>query len=181
MAPKCPQLRIIVSMTPLPAAERNVLTQWASSVNVELLTLEELEAWGATEGILCVPGPVAGVPEDHEIDRLRVITISYTSGTTGEQPYGLLRAEQALTDPFLRRPEGCCSHQLEHGHHCHLQLARFESEHCQQGVDVPVIPPLGAHVSRFRHLYVQESHADAADSYEASPAQLPPIVYDFIV
>lgn len=73
-------------MVPLAPAERNVLTQWAQSVGVELLTLEELEAWGKTTEVQCAPGPVPGAPEDHEIDRLRVITISYTSGTTGEPP-----------------------------------------------------------------------------------------------
>jgi long-chain acyl-CoA synthetase len=83
LAPKCPSLRVIVSMDPLLHGEKDVLTQWASSVNVELLDMLELEKWGSTEGIRCDPGPVKGVPGEHELDRDRIVTISYTSGTTG--------------------------------------------------------------------------------------------------
>ena len=81
MAPKCPSLRVIVSIDPIPAAEREVLTQWASSVNLELLAFSELEAWGAAEEIRCVPGALRG---EEELDKNRVLTISYTSGTTGK-------------------------------------------------------------------------------------------------
>jgi long-chain acyl-CoA synthetase len=71
-------------MDPLARAERDVLTQWASSVNVELLDMVEFEKWGMEDGVRCDPGPVKGVPGEHELDRERIVTISYTSGTTGE-------------------------------------------------------------------------------------------------
>jgi len=70
-------------MDPLTRSERDVLSQWASSVNIELLDLLELEAWGEEEGVRCDPGPVKGVPGELELDKGRIATISYTSGTTG--------------------------------------------------------------------------------------------------
>ena len=85
MAPKCPSLRVVVSIDPLPPAERSVLAQWAASVDVELLILDELEQWGASESVHCPPGPVKGVKGEDELDRLRIATISYTSGTTGKR------------------------------------------------------------------------------------------------
>ena len=83
IAPRCPTLRIVVCMDPLPASEREVLSQWASTVDVELLDMLELEKWGAQEGVRCDPGPVKGVPGEFELDRDRIVTLSYTSGTTG--------------------------------------------------------------------------------------------------
>lgn len=70
-------------MDTLPRAERDVLAQWASSLNIELLDMLEFEKWGMEEGNYCAPGPVKGVPGEHELDRDRIVTISYTSGTTG--------------------------------------------------------------------------------------------------
>jgi long-chain acyl-CoA synthetase len=70
-------------MDTLPRAERDVLSQWASSVGVELLDMAEMERWGAEEGVRCAPGPVKGLEGEDELDRDRVVTISYTSGTTG--------------------------------------------------------------------------------------------------
>jgi long-chain acyl-CoA synthetase len=83
IAPQCPSLRVIVTMDTLPRAERDVLSQWASSVGVELLDMAEMERWGAEEGVRCAPGPVKGLEGEDELDRDRVVTISYTSGTTG--------------------------------------------------------------------------------------------------
>lgn len=60
-----------------------MLSQWASSVGVELLDMAEMERWGAEEGVRCAPGPVKGLEGEDELDRNRVVTISYTSGTTG--------------------------------------------------------------------------------------------------
>lgn len=88
-APRCPVLRVIVSMDPLPRAERELLTQWAASIDVELLDMLELEVYGTEAGVRCDPGPVRGVPREEELDRERIVTISYTSGTTGES--GLIR------------------------------------------------------------------------------------------
>lgn len=71
-------------MDPLSKAEHSVFASWASSANVELLFLSDLEKWGQEEGIKCEPGPVKGIAGEDELDQKRVVTISYTSGTTGE-------------------------------------------------------------------------------------------------
>lgn len=81
IAKACPTLRVIVSMDPMTPTEMSVLQAWASSVDVELLTLADMEVWGAQQGIWTEPGPLAG---EEELDMKRVITISYTSGTTGK-------------------------------------------------------------------------------------------------
>ena len=70
-------------MDTLTRSERDVLNQWATSVDIELLDLLELEAWGNEEGVRCDPGYVKGVPGELELDKQRIVTISYTSGTTG--------------------------------------------------------------------------------------------------
>ena len=70
-------------MDPLAKAERDVLTQWAQSVQVEMIDMLEMERWGGEQGIRCDPGPVKGVSGEDELDRERIVTISYTSGTTG--------------------------------------------------------------------------------------------------
>jgi long-chain acyl-CoA synthetase len=83
IAPDCPTLRVIVSMDPLTKSETRVLALWAESIGVELLTLAEFEQWGTQEGVKCEPGPVRGIAGEEELDQKRVVTISYTSGTTG--------------------------------------------------------------------------------------------------
>lgn len=84
LAPKCPSLKVIVTLDPLSRPERAALTEWADSIDVELLDMSELERWGQEEGVRCDPGPVRGVEGEHELDRDRIVTISYTSGTTGK-------------------------------------------------------------------------------------------------
>ena len=84
MAPRCPTLKVVVTMDPLPPAERDVLTQWAEHVGLELLDMGELETWGATPEVHIEPGPIKGDLRDEEIDIGRILTISYTSGTTGQ-------------------------------------------------------------------------------------------------
>ena len=76
-----------------------MLAQWAANVNIELLDILELEAWGASEGVRCDPGPVKGVAGEYELDRDRIITISYTSGTTGQSDgaYWEMRSEMIGT------------------------------------------------------------------------------------
>ncbi|OCF43256.1 long-chain acyl-CoA synthetase [Kwoniella heveanensis CBS 569] len=96
IAPECPSLKIIVSMDPLAPAEHNLLSQWAASLNLELLSMEDLEKWGASEGVKCEPGPVRGVAGELELDRERIVTISYTSGTTGD-PKGVVLTNKNLT------------------------------------------------------------------------------------
>ena len=71
-------------MDHLPRSEFDVLKSWAESVGIELLDMQELEKWGTQEGIRCDPGPVKGVSGEDELDFKRVITITYTSGTTGK-------------------------------------------------------------------------------------------------
>jgi long-chain acyl-CoA synthetase len=93
LVPKCPSLRVIVSIDTLPPAEKTVLQDWANHVGIELLELPELERWGASEGIRTDPGPVKGLQGELELDQERVASISYTSGTTGE-----LCFYHALTD-----------------------------------------------------------------------------------
>ena len=105
-------------MDPLTTSERDVLTQWASTVNVELLDMLEFEAWGGEEGVRCDPGPVKGVPGELELDMGRIATISYTSGTTGmSECY-----EQKLT---ARQPQGSCLDKLQL-YYCH-RLERSRS------------------------------------------------------
>lgn len=83
IAKDCPTLRVLVSMNDLPRAEMAVLQSWASSVGIELLLMSDLEKWGASAKVKCEPGPVPG---EEELDMKRVLTISYTSGTTGRSP-----------------------------------------------------------------------------------------------
>ncbi|WWC60634.1 uncharacterized protein I303_103208 [Kwoniella dejecticola CBS 10117] len=96
IAPHCPSLKVIVSMDPLPYAERKLLTEWAASLNIELLVMDELEKYGATDGIYLEPGPVKGVAGDLDLDRERVVTVSYTSGTTGD-PKGVVLTNKNIT------------------------------------------------------------------------------------
>jgi long-chain acyl-CoA synthetase len=83
VVPRCPSLRVIVCLDPLPEAEQKVYTEWANHVGVELLDFAELEQWGASDGIRADPGPVKGLQGEQELDQGRVASISYTSGTTG--------------------------------------------------------------------------------------------------
>jgi long-chain acyl-CoA synthetase len=85
IAKSCPTLKVVVSMDPLSATELSVLQAWASSVDVEILTMPDLERWGAGSDMFVEPGPLAG---EEELEMKRVVTISYTSGTTGEY-YGV--------------------------------------------------------------------------------------------
>jgi long-chain acyl-CoA synthetase len=85
IAHKCPSLRIIVSMDPLPTAEKAVLKSWAEHAGLELLDMGELEKWGSESGVALPSGPVEGAgPEEERLMSERVVTISYTSGTTGK-------------------------------------------------------------------------------------------------
>ncbi|WVQ65243.1 uncharacterized protein L199_003416 [Kwoniella botswanensis] len=96
IAPKCPSLKIVVSMDPLPRSEHELLSQWAASLGLELLVLDDLEKYGSMDGVFIEPGPVKGVQGELELDRERVVTISYTSGTTGD-PKGVVLTNKNLT------------------------------------------------------------------------------------
>ncbi|KAK4684188.1 long-chain acyl-CoA synthetase, partial [Tremellales sp. Uapishka_1] len=105
IAPKCPSLKAIVTMDVLPPAERDVLTQWAASVGVELLDMAEMEKWGSLEENKIEPGPVKGVPGEAELDEQRIVTISYTSGTTGD-PKGVVLTNSNLTTAVISNSLG---------------------------------------------------------------------------
>ncbi|WWC88193.1 uncharacterized protein L201_003098 [Kwoniella dendrophila CBS 6074] len=96
IAPKCSSLKVIVSMDTLSRSEHNLLSQWASSLGIELLNMDDLEKYGSTDGVYVEPGPVKGVQGELELDRERVVTISYTSGTTGD-PKGVVLTNKNMT------------------------------------------------------------------------------------
>lgn len=102
LAPRCPSLRAVVSMDPISAAERDVLSQWAASVGILLLDQTELEEWGCQPGNYCTP---ALSPEEKEIDRKRIVTISYTSGTTGN-PKGVVLTNWNMTSAVVSNSYG---------------------------------------------------------------------------
>ncbi|KAK8865621.1 hypothetical protein IAR55_000765 [Kwoniella newhampshirensis] len=105
IAPECPALRVVVSMDPLAPNEYTVLSQWASSAGVELLILDELERWGQQDGVFTEAGPVKGNPEDEELERQRIVTISYTSGTTGD-PKGVVLTNGNLVYAAISNAKG---------------------------------------------------------------------------
>ncbi|KAF2672439.1 long-chain-fatty-acid-CoA ligase/ protein binding protein [Microthyrium microscopicum] len=84
IAPRCPSLKIIICMDPLSAGEvkgeskRELLNQFAKEAGVQILEFTEVEKLGAAS-----PRPInPPTPED-------IVTINYTSGTTGD-PKGVV-------------------------------------------------------------------------------------------
>ncbi|BEJ13229.1 hypothetical protein CspHIS471_0304030 [Cutaneotrichosporon sp. HIS471] len=102
MAPLCPSLRVIVTMDPISAAERDVLSQWAASLGILLLDQLEMEEWGAQADNF-VPPTVAD--DEIEIDQNRIVTISYTSGTTGN-PKGVILSNWNMTSAVISNAYG---------------------------------------------------------------------------
>jgi long-chain acyl-CoA synthetase len=84
LAPKCPALKLIISMDPLDADEapgfskKALLSQWAQEKGVLVYSMAEVEAIGQAN-----PRPMVPPTRDN------YITINYTSGTTGN-PKGVL-------------------------------------------------------------------------------------------
>ncbi|KAH9946225.1 acetyl-CoA synthetase-like protein [Epithele typhae] len=72
LAPKCPKLRMIVSMDALSEQTKNVLATWGETVQVEVKEMSEIEDFGRANLL-----PVIQPTSD------QVATICYTSGTTG--------------------------------------------------------------------------------------------------
>jgi long-chain acyl-CoA synthetase len=79
LKPKLPKLKIIISLDPLDAGEqaghskRDLLSAIASDAGIQIMSIEQVEALGESLGPLQLRPPV---PSD-------LITINYTSGTTG--------------------------------------------------------------------------------------------------
>ncbi|KAK1775555.1 hypothetical protein QBC45DRAFT_241285 [Copromyces sp. CBS 386.78] len=84
LAPRCPTLKLIISLDPLDAGEpaghtkRELLNAAAANVGVKIFSIDEVEALGVKSGLSMKP------PKRED-----VLTINYTSGTTGD-PKGVL-------------------------------------------------------------------------------------------
>jgi long-chain acyl-CoA synthetase len=102
IAPHCPSLRVIVSMDPISAAERDVVTQWASSLGILFLDMTEFESWGMEPANFVAPGPLAG---EQDLDSQRIASISYTSGTTGN-PKGVVLTNWNMTSAVISTAYG---------------------------------------------------------------------------
>ncbi|WOO85750.1 Long chain acyl-CoA synthetase 7, peroxisomal [Vanrija pseudolonga] len=102
IAPRCPSLRAVVSMDRLSSGERDVLSQWSTSLGILLLDMADLEEWGLEPGNYVAPGPLEG---ERELDCNRIATISYTSGTTGN-PKGVILTNWNMTSATLSQSLG---------------------------------------------------------------------------
>ncbi|WVQ85695.1 hypothetical protein IAT38_007861 [Cryptococcus sp. DSM 104549] len=105
IALECPSLRVVVSMDDIPKKERTELAKQAAGVNVELLVMSEVEKRGAEEGIKLPPGPVSGVEGEKDLDEKRIVTVSYTSGTTGN-PKGVVLTTQNVVSAVISNTKG---------------------------------------------------------------------------
>jgi len=101
VAPKCPSLRVIVSMDTLMEREGSVLRAWAETTGVELWELPDFEVWGAKEGLKRKIQVRPPRPD-------QTATISYTSGTTGN-PKGVVLSHSAVTQGVVAQSLGAAS------------------------------------------------------------------------
>ncbi|KAM5538994.1 hypothetical protein V8D89_007217 [Ganoderma adspersum] len=84
LVPKCPKLKMIVAMDPLPAQTKAALSAWGETLNVQVKEQLELEEFGRANLIDLLPATSE-----------QVATICYTSGTTG-LPKGVVLTHGAL-------------------------------------------------------------------------------------
>lgn len=89
-------------MDRLSSGERDVLSQWSTSLGILLLDMADLEEWGLEPGNYLAPGPLEG---ERELDSNRIATISYTSGTTGN-PKGVILTNWNMTSATLSQSLG---------------------------------------------------------------------------
>lgn len=101
--------------------------------------MEELEAWGSEPAQRITPGPEAG---ELEMDVARVITVSYTSGTTGETQPRL----SSMTLTTSREPQGRRLDKLQHDDCRHLKLSRIDQGPRRAWVQVHQLLASLAHV-----------------------------------
>lgn len=94
-------------MDPLPPAEKAVLVSWSEHAGVELLDMVELERWGSEDGVKLPPGPVQGAGDaENKLMSERVVTVSYTSGTTGD-PKGVILTDANIRLSVISNALGC--------------------------------------------------------------------------
>ena len=105
LKPKLPSLKIIISLDPLEQGEQaghtmqSVLSDLAAGLDVRIYSLEQVEAIGASLGSPRFNAPLAS----------DIITINYTSGTTGPAKGVILThaaAVAAATTSLITLPQG---------------------------------------------------------------------------
>ncbi|KAG8982468.1 hypothetical protein FRB90_006767, partial [Tulasnella sp. 427] len=94
LAPKLKTLKTIVSIDPLSAESKTVLSAWATQHGLELMDMPEFEALGSAN--LIAPLPCTGDT---------VTTICYTSGTTNV-PKGVVLTHRNLSSAALSNAHG---------------------------------------------------------------------------
>ncbi|KAG8806535.1 hypothetical protein FRC17_004940, partial [Serendipita sp. 399] len=95
LAPKCPKLRIVVSIDKLAANEHERIKAELKEWKIELVNLHELEAAGAAN-------PLPPVPPKPDT----ILTICYSSGTTSSTPKGVVLTHWNVVSSALSLSQG---------------------------------------------------------------------------